>query len=246
MTRGFLRQIAWLFTGAVITGALYWTLVNTPDSNVLMLTGSALVVLGIIAVGATTVGGAVHLARGGQWSRGMLRTGLATLPRFVVSLAPMLLVAWLSGRAMSWLDAHGGETSAWFIARLGWADVSWLIAGAEWALAWVRWIAGPWLGLTLFVAVTDPGRQAGVFRGWAAAACRWRPLALATLWFIVLIALPWRLAVWRPGGLPPTWVEPALAGLRLILVALAMATGAALIVREAASRAGGTEVKVSE
>lgn len=235
MMRGLALTALWLLAGAALAGALYWTLVNTPDSNALMLAGSALLALAILAVGAVTVGGAVRLTQDGGWSSGIPRAGLSAFPWFVLSLVPLALIIWLAGRADAWLMSKSGEISAWFIARFGWADVSWLMNGAHLVLAWLQWIVGPWLGLTLLAAALDRTRDIPLARRWIARACRWRSLALATLWFLLLLALPWQLALWRPGGLPPTWVEPALAAARLLVVGLAMASGVALIIRAAAA-----------
>jgi hypothetical protein len=49
---------------------------------------------------------------------------------------------------------------------------------------------------------------------WLHRAFHWRTLLAATLAFIVLMALPWQLTAWRP-QLPPTWVQPTLAAIRL-------------------------------
>ncbi|MFN2444850.1 MAG: hypothetical protein ABR606_04590 [Vicinamibacterales bacterium] len=116
--------------------------------------------------------------------------------------------------------------------------MSWLVSAATWALAWLRWIVAPWLALTLFATALEPNRQASLVKSWLRQACTLRLLALATVWFVIFIALPWRLALWRPGGLPPTWIEAPIAGLRLLIAALLMTIGALLIIRTAVRRRG--------
>jgi hypothetical protein len=222
-----------LSLGASIAAALYWALLNTPDSNVLMLAASALLSISIVAVAAFTLAGAVAAARDGSWSRSVMRYALSAVPWFLLSLVLIVLIVWLTNRAEGWLESRSGEINAWFIARFGWADVSGLIMVATWALAWLRWVVGPWLGLTLFAAALEHSRHDGLVRAWLRDACDVRPLLLATFWFVVLVALPWRLAFWRPMGLPPTWIEPAAAGLRLFVMSLLMLTGLALIIRTA-------------
>ena len=65
--------------------------------------------------------------------------------------------------------------------------------------------------------------------GWLRRAWHWRTLVVASLVFVVLLALPWQLTTWRP-ELPPTWIEPVVAGLRLGTVVVLGLIGCALLV----------------
>jgi hypothetical protein len=67
-------------------------------------------------------------------------------------------------------------------------------------------------------------------RGWLRAIRHWRTLLIATAAFIILVALPWRAAFWQTQGLPQTWIEPAVAGIRLAVIAALIAIGFAIIV----------------
>jgi len=59
-------------------------------------------------------------------------------------------------------------------------------------------------------------------------------LGIATIAFGVLIAAPWTyLTPWRPEGLPATSIELAFIIAKLSVTALLMASGLALIVRQA-------------
>lgn len=234
MIRGLVSTVLWLLACAAAGGSLFWALVNTPDSNALMLVVSLLLVIGLVAVGAAAASGAVLLTRNNGWWRGLIGGTVRGLPWFLAALVPVLVLVWLSRAAEAWMTAHSGEISAWFIAQFGWADVSWLFTTVHVLLAWVAWVAAPWLGLTLFSAGVTPARQTSIAASWIARARRWKSLALATLWFCLLLALPWHLALWRPTGVPPTWIEPSLAALRLGIVLVLMAIGVALIVRAAA------------
>jgi hypothetical protein len=62
------------------------------------------------------------------------------------------------------------------------------------------------------------------------AAWRWRPLLVITAAFVVLILLPWHWAATaKPAQLPPTWVQPAVAILRLTLLGASIAMGSAIV-----------------
>ncbi len=62
-------------------------------------------------------------------------------------------------------------------------------------------------------------------------------VALASLWFAVLIALPWAYLVpWRPAWLLPTSAELAFSIIKLSIAATLVAAGAALVIREGSLR----------
>jgi hypothetical protein len=61
-------------------------------------------------------------------------------------------------------------------------------------------------------------------------------LLVATLVFVLLFALQWQLTSWRP-RLPPSWIEPAAAALRLGVVFLLGLIGAAVMIVASAGRA---------
>ena len=61
-----------------------------------------------------------------------------------------------------------------------------------------------------------------------------RTVIVATVWFVVLIALPWLYLVpWRPQNLPPTALEFAFIVAKLSAAAVLFAVGAALMIFEA-------------
>lgn len=211
---------AWILAWGVLTGATYWAFLTTPESTVWALMLSALLAIVSLTLLAIAINGAIAAWSSGL-SRDTLRRAAARIPAIVPAVLIVAMSWWLVGRITGWVSAHSGEISAWFIARLGWSDVSALFIGINWLGWWVRWIFMPMIALS--VVAGGNRRGASPLR-----------LVIATLWFLLLVAAPWAyLAPWRPAGIPPTWVEPMFIALKLAVTALLMATGLALITREA-------------
>lgn len=238
------RVVAWLFGAGMLSAALYWAFLNTPDSNVPMLGASALLFMLSMLTGAYGVAVAAEVLLHGGWSRAHFRRGATALPQLLACVAAAALLFWATLVLARSLDERSGEISAWFIATFGWADVSGLLIAVDWLLAWVRWVLGPVAGLALFVhwrraELGAPSRMQGtpdlvVLADQARRPARrvgvgLRALVLATVAFAVLVYLPWRYGFWPLSGLPPTWVEPAVAGARITVVLLLMTTGVALM-----------------
>ena len=215
-----------LAIGVAVCAGLYWTFLNTPESNVAMLTASALLVITVIAVAGATVNVAILITRGIAL-RSALLGGLRGLGWFLAVALP-LAVAWMAiSRFDAWTVAHQGEINAWFIARFGWADVSWLFRLETWASRWLRFAMLPAFALSLLAALlTSEGARRMM---WPRRAGHWRTLATVTAVFVLLWALPWQLTNWRP-ELPPTWLQPLVASIRLGVVFLLAIVGASVIV----------------
>jgi hypothetical protein len=228
------RLTLWVLGGAVCLIALYWLLLNTPETNALTLSASAVLLLALLILSAVVVNTAVLLSRDAAL-RFAVGRGVGGVPWFVAVLLPLGAAWWAITAADAWVSSHAGEINAWFIAQFGWADVSWLLQAAAWLHRWIGWVVAPLAALSLLAALLDHG-AAGVTRdGWLRRAWHWRTLLGATLVFAVLIVAPWQMTAWRP-ALPPTWVEPAVAALRLLVVAVLWSAGAALLITLAATR----------
>jgi len=199
---------------------------------VLMLIASVVLVLALVTVVAITVNAAVLRARGAS-----VRTAVAAGSRgtgwFLLMVLPLLLAWWAIGRGDDWIARHQGEINAWFIARFNWADITRLLQTEMWVSRWLRWAALPVTFVSLLAALLTRERPRS---GWVRRAWHWRTLLVATLAFFLLVALPWQLTNWRP-PLPPTWVEPAVAGLRLAVVFLLGLIGAAVMIIASVGRA---------
>jgi hypothetical protein len=162
--------------------------------------------------------------------RGAVRAIAGVVPAALI----VLIVWWLTTHAEGWVAMRSGQISAWFIARFGWADVTWMFTAFGYVAQWFRWVVSALLALSLIAGFVAIGWPALVQAAWLRRALGPRALVLGTVWFVVLIALPWRYLVpWRPAGLPPTSIEFVFIAAKLSLAALLFAIGAALIASEA-------------
>lgn len=219
MTR-LIAVTAWILGWGVLTGAAYWAFLKTPESTVWALMLSALLAIVSLALLGITVNGAIAAWPSGV-SRDTVRRAIIRIPAIIPAMLIAAIAWWVVSRVTGWVSAHSGEISAWFIARFGWSDVSALFSTINWTGWWIRWILAPMIALSFVAGAIGRGVSP-------------RRLAVATVWFLVLVAAPWvYLAPWRPAGLPPTSVEPMFIALKLAVTALLMATGLALITREA-------------
>ncbi|MFP5379153.1 MAG: hypothetical protein ACLGHP_05290 [Vicinamibacteria bacterium] len=246
MIRRLGRSTLWIAAGGVVTGGLYWLFLNTPESNVLMLAASAALVLAMLAVASATAGGALLAWTGPAPSTTAAARGLAATPALVAGLVVGGVAWWAAARLGAWTDAQAGEIAAWFIATFDWADATPFFRAVAAAVFWVQWVVAPVLALAVVSAALDGGLRAVLHPGWLGRALHPRRLALATLWVVVLVVLPLRTLSSSLTGLPPTWVEPMVVGLRLAAVGLVAAAGWALVCgtvtgRENAAGGGGRE-----
>lgn len=231
MIRGLVLSVTWLLAGAGVAGGLFWTFLNTPESTVFTLAAS--VVLALLIYVAT--GAALGIVLGG-WSAGWTGNPWRHIGASVRAMAlPLMAVLagwWLVGRCLGWVAAHEGEISAWFIATLDWSDVRPLLNGVRVGGEWIRRVLVP------FAALAWLGQL--VVLGWRPLldGATWRRglspprLALATAVAMATIWAPLTYGLyWMPRGLPPTWVEPAVAVAKFALMALLGAIGLSLIAR---------------
>jgi hypothetical protein len=221
------RLTAWLLIGATCLSGLYWLFLNTPETNALTLGASAVLLLTILVLTALVVNAAI-LMGGGTAFLTSLTKGLRGTLWFIAVLVPLALIWWGLTAAHTWTTDHSGEINAWFIARFGWANISPLLRTEMWMVRWLSWVVAPLAAVSLLAGVLERGAR-GFGDRWLRRAWHWRTLLLATLVFVLLFVLPWQLTAWRP-ALPATWVEPTVAGIRLVAVMLLWALGAALLV----------------
>ena len=224
---------AWILAGAALTGGTYWGFLNTPESTVGTLALSAVLALIAVALLSITINGAIVV-----WSSGLSASALQRVFGRIPSIIPGFLVFalfwWIAHRLDTWIALRTGGINAWFIARFGWDDAWWFFMGVRFITTWLRWVLGGLLAVSLMGGMASIGWHAGVRPQWLRRAMRPRALLAATLWFVVLIVLPWMYVVpWRPDWVRPTGAELAFIAGKLSIAAIAMAAGVALMIHEA-------------
>jgi hypothetical protein len=222
----------WILSGAAVTGAAYWGFLNTPESTVLALASSALLVLLTLVVLSMTINGAIALWTHGSPAKA-LQQSITTIPAIVPALLVWALSWWIAASIDTRVALRSGEINAWFIASPGWDDMSWLFTAIGLFTAWLRCVFGALLAISMISAIGAIGWRGVVTRHWFRRALRLRTMIAATLWFVVLIVLPWTYLVpWRPDWVPPTGAELVFIIGKLSVAAFVMAAGVALMIYE--------------
>ena len=172
----------WLLAGAALTGGVYWSFLITPESTGWSLAASALLVITAAFLLALTISGAAVGWRHGV-STSHIRAAVAGVPGIVPAAAIAALFWWLANSVTDGMTLYNGPIRAWFIASLGWDDVSWLFTGVSWLAAWLRWVVGPVLALSLLGAILSQRWRGLASVSWITRALAPLPLATATLLF---------------------------------------------------------------
>lgn len=224
---------AWLFAGHAVLVLLYWLLLQIPESNAWMLALSLLVLLAAVwLAGVTEIAALLALATDGPMGSAVApalrRAWLIVLPA-----ALFAAVWWLTGEATAWHARHRGQIDAEVIARTGWTRTAWLHAAADSLAAAARWVFGTSLAAALAAALAREGWR-GLRPRWARLGLRWRPLAATAVALAIGVWLPWRAAPWRPAFLPPNWLEPAFAAIKLLVLFALAQVAWAVVLRSAA------------
>jgi hypothetical protein len=223
-TRGVVIT-AWLVVGHALLGALYWLLLQIPESNVLMLAASLLATLAILAwlgiVASTAASGWLPGATAASALRSGLRQAWWVFPALVA-----YLVVWLAtDYAGAWHLAHRGEIDAWFIAHFGWTNTAPFHVTATWLLWFVRY----GIGLSLAASILAGGVAGRPFVGSLRRALTWSTLLITTAAVWLGLWLPWRVVDWRPASLPSTWVQPTFAATKLAVLFIVMNIALAVV-----------------
>lgn len=223
----------WILIGGAIAGGLYWMFLITPVSTTLALAVTALLAIAVLCIAGAVINGTIEIVSRGFSAAG-LRRAFASIGTIIPAGLILLLLWWLTSRVELSVAQYSGQISAWFIARFGWDNMSWLFTTISYAAMWFRWVLGGMLALSLMAAMLASGWSAAGRPSWIGRALRPRALLLATLAFALLVALPWMYLVpWRPTGIPATSVELVFIVSKLSIAAILGALGFALIIREA-------------
>lgn len=225
MTPGpFLRSASTLGVGYAVVAALYWALLNVPESSVLALTlSAALVLLMVMTAGATTAV-ASAFSQHATASRAV-RLVAPGLSGFVGGLAVLVILWWLTAAADAWWRAHLGEIDAVLVCYPGVTRTGWLHEAVLRTIWLARWVLGLSAIAMLVTALTG---ARGVPSG-LRTSVRLAPLAALTLGVVVVSEGLWRLLYWRPRRLPSSWVEPTFVVTKLAVLYALTAVIAALV-----------------
>jgi hypothetical protein len=225
MSRVALARVAWLTFGHALVIALFWGLVNVPDSNALML-GVSIATLTLLIVAIAVVNGtaAAWLLPGRTW-RQAFQAGVGSVAA-VVAAALLLFAFWWTGDVFHrWFTGHRGEVDAWIIATFDDTKTTWIDRVVSVLLFLWTGVVGVSLAVAVLYAKLERGMGAVARGEWLRAGLSRDQLMLTAVAMTLLVALPWQAAFWRPRGLPLTWWQPAFATLKLSLMFVAMNTG---------------------
>jgi hypothetical protein len=209
--------VAWLAAGHLLVAGLYWLLLQVPESNVWMLASSAAIVVATVLLGGIIQSTAILAWTSSEPMSAALKTAVRRGWLVVLPLAVFGCVWWLTGAAENWLARHVGQIDAWIIATFGWTKTAGLHSGMAWVIAFVRYGIGTSLAVALLACLARQGLR-GVTSPWLRRGLAWKTLAIVSAVLFVGVWLPWQAVYWRPASLPPTWVQPAFAAVKLFVM----------------------------
>jgi hypothetical protein len=223
----FVASALTLAVGVAGAGGLYWALLNVPESNVLALVVSGLLVAAAAAAIGTTLGASLMLS-GGARAADATRRALAALPAFFLGLTIVAFLWWITGAADAWWTSHRGEVDAAFIRYAGTARTGRLHQAFYWITFLIRWA----LGLSVLAGLVSAAAAGGsrIVTNGLRTSIRLVPLAASIAGVVIVSELLWRVVYWRPDDLPPTSIETAFVAVKLfVLYLLAAVIGAGVL-----------------
>lgn len=226
----------WVAVGHALAAALFWALVNIPESSIPLLVLSGVTALASIFVAGLTPVTALAAAGGtGGW-RETAAAGLRRWPAFLLGLAIFLLVWWVTATLFRLHQTFRGELDAWLLLNFEWTRTAWLHTGLRGIVTAIRFPLGIALALGATAAIVLGSWRAGLTFRWLRSALGWRSLVIALVVFVACLWGPWQVVDWRPRGLPPTWVEPVFVGAKLLLLYVWATAGCTWLIVSAARR----------
>jgi len=209
--------------GAALTGGAYWALLSVPESNVLALALSALLVVLIVLLAGYALSVALGVAAGSSLGRA-LGEGVRGVMGFLVGGVAFVALWYLTTTIDSQWTQHAGEIDALFLRYAGTARTAWLHASVAWLLWLIRW----GLGAALIAGATTTQVTRGSIGRGLRLGLSLAPLG-ATLVALLSAYGLWALVYWRPKGLPADSAEVAFVSAKLAALLLANAVIAACV-----------------
>jgi hypothetical protein len=224
--------VAWLSAGHLLVAGLYWLLLQVPESNVWMLASSAAIVVATLLLGGIIESTAILAWTSSEPMSAALKTAVRRGWLVVLPLAVFACVWWMTGTAQDWLARHAGQIDAWIIAAFGWTKTAGLHTAMARVIACARYGIGTSLAVALLAALARQGPR-GATSSWPLRGLAWKPLAIVSAVLFVGVWAPWQAAYWRPASLPPTWVQPAFAAVKLFAIYIVGNLAWAVVLRTA-------------
>lgn len=212
-TKGLLTAFVVLAAGAVLSGGVYWALLNVPESNVLALLLSGVLVVLIAAISACTVGVATGVVRGSGLVEA-LRGAHRSLAGFVAGAVVFTVLWWITTLVDTQWANHRGEIDALFLRYAGTANTSWLHSASSWLMWLIRWDIGL---LAVIGAIAASYARRSVIQG-LSTAFDVLPFIMCTAALIAGYWL-WKVTYWRPATVSPGTAELMFVGAKLGLLA---------------------------
>jgi hypothetical protein len=213
-----LRTALWIgvvdaLAGAALAGFLY-----TPESNVLMLAASALLVLlaGVLLVlsSASAAHGLVH--HRAPWAS--LGAAARRLPVLLFVLVVLGVICGSAGWFERWWMANAGQVDAAAIAAGDITRTGWVHTAVHWIVVLIQWVLVPaWLASALAWAAGYETRDVLTLK-WLTAGLHWRLVLVALAAVAIGVWLPWRWVYWRPKTLPASTLEVVFVGVKLLVI----------------------------
>jgi hypothetical protein len=217
-----------LAVGHAILSGLFWLLLSVPESNVVMLAASTLVVFLMVLVFGWVEGLGLIGWNTALPARQLPRRAFRAMPHVWLATLLFLGVAYLVSLLSATWVGHRGEIDAWLILHFGLSETGRLHGLAGWALLFLTYGVGLSLALALAETLIDGGVRAAASATWLRTA--FSPLRLLTVAVLMLIflRLPWLAVGWRPAWIAPNWQETAFVSVKLGVLFLLANIGWAL------------------
>lgn len=230
MTARLASIAAWLLAGHGLWVALFWGLLQVPESSVWMLALSAVLAIVLVVLAAVLQSGA---SSAWQIDRAVVPALVSGSRRADAAILAALVFGalwWATEALLTWHAGVAGQIDAAYIARTGRSQTQWIHATFFWLVMFLRWTVGLTLAVSLLASAVAGGRAVLRSGAWVRSAIAPRSWLAVTFWFVLLVAIPWHLVDWRP-RLLSLGAEPWFVGAKLALVAVAMAVGWALVLQ---------------
>ncbi len=218
--RPVLVTTLWLALAHAIALGAVAAFLYTPESNVLMLALSALLVLATLVVLLMASTSAAHALVHRQAPWRSLGAAARLLPLVLVGVLVVGVICGAAGAFESWWVSRAGEIDATAIAAGDITNTGPLHAAVRWLVRAVQWVLVPaWLAACLAWAAAYERRDVLGLK-WLAASLRWRLLGVAVAAVVLLVWLPWHYVYWRPRALPASSIEIAWFAIKMGVIYL--------------------------